>query len=244
MDHDQLIDLTRRALKLARDNTTDLAPQQHTVDARDYTSARAARPRQSLADGQSPTGRLCFGAFRSGRVLHQDGDGAVHPADPDIRRIGQSVRKCLPAPPVAGGDGVRQREAVHLPVPRVDVRQHRQAGRAAGPRRVPGRRRQIRRFDRTPRCRVRRIPLGGTGSRRHPGRCRRIWDRWPTNSTRGASDGGRRWARRCSTPRSTGNWRSIRLPRTITSPPCTGRRLPPSRAVTAPSSTPTAPITG
>jgi carnitine monooxygenase subunit len=38
MDHDQLIDLTRRALKLARDNATDLAPQQHTVDARDYTS--------------------------------------------------------------------------------------------------------------------------------------------------------------------------------------------------------------
>ena len=38
MDHDQLIDLTRRALKLARDKATDLAPQQHTVDARDYTS--------------------------------------------------------------------------------------------------------------------------------------------------------------------------------------------------------------
>jgi carnitine monooxygenase subunit len=38
MDHDQLIDLTRRALKLARDNTTDLAPEQHAVDAREYTS--------------------------------------------------------------------------------------------------------------------------------------------------------------------------------------------------------------
>jgi phenylpropionate dioxygenase-like ring-hydroxylating dioxygenase large terminal subunit len=38
MDHDQLIDLTRRALKLARDNSTDLAPQQYTVDAREYTS--------------------------------------------------------------------------------------------------------------------------------------------------------------------------------------------------------------
>ena len=38
MDHDQLIDLTRRALKLARDKTTDLAPRQHAVDARDYTS--------------------------------------------------------------------------------------------------------------------------------------------------------------------------------------------------------------
>jgi hypothetical protein len=38
MDHHQLIDLTRRALKLARDQTTDLAPAQHRVDARDYTS--------------------------------------------------------------------------------------------------------------------------------------------------------------------------------------------------------------
>ncbi|SPM35768.1 (2Fe-2S)-binding protein [Mycobacterium rhizamassiliense] len=38
MDHDQLVDLTRRALKLARDKTTDLAAGQHTVDARDYSS--------------------------------------------------------------------------------------------------------------------------------------------------------------------------------------------------------------
>ncbi|EUA75188.1 rieske domain protein [Mycobacterium xenopi 4042] len=33
MDRDQLIDLTRRALKLARDKTTDLAPTEQTVDA-------------------------------------------------------------------------------------------------------------------------------------------------------------------------------------------------------------------
>ncbi|MGH3970681.1 MAG: aromatic ring-hydroxylating dioxygenase subunit alpha, partial [Mycobacterium sp.] len=38
MDRDQLIDLTRRAVKLARDKTTDLAPAEHTIDARDYTS--------------------------------------------------------------------------------------------------------------------------------------------------------------------------------------------------------------
>jgi carnitine monooxygenase subunit len=37
MNHDQLVDLTRRALKLARDKATDMAAQQHTVDARDYT---------------------------------------------------------------------------------------------------------------------------------------------------------------------------------------------------------------
>ncbi len=38
MQHDQLIDLTRRALKLARDKTTDLAPAQHLIEAREYTS--------------------------------------------------------------------------------------------------------------------------------------------------------------------------------------------------------------
>jgi len=38
MVRDQLIDLTRRALKLARDSTTDLAPSQYTVAAVDYTS--------------------------------------------------------------------------------------------------------------------------------------------------------------------------------------------------------------
>jgi carnitine monooxygenase subunit len=38
MDREQLIDLTRRACKLARDNTTDLAPAPYRVDARDYTS--------------------------------------------------------------------------------------------------------------------------------------------------------------------------------------------------------------
>lgn len=39
MDRDQLIDLTRRALKLARDKTTDLAQAEFTVAAADYTSA-------------------------------------------------------------------------------------------------------------------------------------------------------------------------------------------------------------
>ena len=39
MERDQLIDLTRRACKLARDNTTDLAPAPHRVGASEYTSA-------------------------------------------------------------------------------------------------------------------------------------------------------------------------------------------------------------
>ncbi|OBI13207.1 (2Fe-2S)-binding protein [Mycobacterium sp. E2327] len=49
MERDQLVDLTRRALKLARDKTTDLAPSQHRVDARDYTSVeRHERDRAML----------------------------------------------------------------------------------------------------------------------------------------------------------------------------------------------------
>ena len=40
MDRDQLVDLTRRALKLARDKTTDLMPSECTVAAASYTSAQ------------------------------------------------------------------------------------------------------------------------------------------------------------------------------------------------------------
>ncbi|OBG24466.1 (2Fe-2S)-binding protein [Mycolicibacterium celeriflavum] len=39
MDRDLLIDLTRRAVKLARDNTTDLMPSQYTVSADSYISS-------------------------------------------------------------------------------------------------------------------------------------------------------------------------------------------------------------
>ena len=38
MERDQLIDLTRRAVKLARDKTTDLAPAEYRVQAGEYTS--------------------------------------------------------------------------------------------------------------------------------------------------------------------------------------------------------------
>ena len=47
MERDQLIDLTRRAVKLALDKTTDLAPAEHTVAASDYTSIE--RHRRDLA---------------------------------------------------------------------------------------------------------------------------------------------------------------------------------------------------
>lgn len=57
MDHDQLIDLTRRAVKLARDKTTDLAPGEHTVDAGDYTSTeRHERDKAMLMAGPQLVG--------------------------------------------------------------------------------------------------------------------------------------------------------------------------------------------
>ena len=43
MERDQLIDLTRRAVKLARDKTTDLARAEHTVHAGEYTSIERHR---------------------------------------------------------------------------------------------------------------------------------------------------------------------------------------------------------
>ena len=43
MERDQLIDLTRRAVKLARDRTTDLAPTEHAVQAGEYTSVERHR---------------------------------------------------------------------------------------------------------------------------------------------------------------------------------------------------------
>jgi carnitine monooxygenase subunit len=49
MEREQLIDLTRRALKLARDKTTDLAPSEYRLEADAYTSAeRLARDRAIL----------------------------------------------------------------------------------------------------------------------------------------------------------------------------------------------------
>lgn len=73
---------------------------------------------------------------------------------------------------------MRHRQPVQLPLPRVDLRQHRPAGRTAGPRGIPGRGAALRRPDRAAGHRVRRIPLGVTGSgsdagRGHPPRAAR-----------------------------------------------------------------------
>lgn len=48
MGREQLVDLTRRALKLARDKTTDLAPAEYRVAATDYTSIERHRRERAL----------------------------------------------------------------------------------------------------------------------------------------------------------------------------------------------------
>jgi carnitine monooxygenase subunit len=57
MDRDQLIDLTRRALKLAGDKTTEMAPSQYRVNATDYTAPeRLARDKAMLFDSPQLVG--------------------------------------------------------------------------------------------------------------------------------------------------------------------------------------------
>ena len=48
MEREQLIDLSRRACKLARDKTTDLAAAEHRVDAREYTSVERHRQDRAM----------------------------------------------------------------------------------------------------------------------------------------------------------------------------------------------------
>ncbi len=138
MERDQLIDLTRRAVKLARDKTTDLAPAEHAVQAGDYTSIeRHKRDVEMLMASPQLVGYVSE-LPEPGSVLHQNRDGPIGPADQQRRRDGQGVQQHLPAPAVASGHRLRHREAVHLPLPRMDLRQHRQTGRAAGTGRLPG----------------------------------------------------------------------------------------------------------
>jgi carnitine monooxygenase subunit len=88
VERDQLIDLTRRALKLARDKTTDLAPSQHIVAAQDYTSADrherdvemvAASPQLVGYTSELPTpGSYCTKTVLGRQVLMTRGtDGSV-----------------------------------------------------------------------------------------------------------------------------------------------------------------------
>ncbi|MEZ0364268.1 aromatic ring-hydroxylating dioxygenase subunit alpha [Mycobacterium sp. pUA109] len=106
MDRDQLVDLTRRALKLARDNTTDLAPAEHTVNADDYTSPgrheidRAmllASPQLVGYASELPTpGSYCTKTVMGRSILlTRTADGSVHAFDNVcLHRQSQVVTGC------------------------------------------------------------------------------------------------------------------------------------------------------
>src|SRR6478752_4664450 len=97
MDRDQLIDLTRRAVKLARDKTTDLTPSEHSVAADTHTSTQTPRTGHGDAVGQSAGRRLCLRTPPARHLLHQDGYGpfGVRP---------QRTWAAAPPPNVVRGD--------------------------------------------------------------------------------------------------------------------------------------------
>ena len=205
MDRDQLIDLTRRALKLARDNATDLAPRQHTVDAREYTSQdRHDRDRAMLlaspqlvgyvSELPDPASYCTKTVMGRSILLTRTSDGSVKAFD-NVCLHRQSQ--------VATGCGSAKRFTCPYHSWTYD-----NTGRLVS---VPGREGfpevnpKSDGLTRTPGRRVRRVPLGVAGSRHPPGRgsaprgaCRRA-------RRRGASGAGLRSAKRSSTPRSTGS---------------------------------------
>ena len=98
MDRDQLIDLTRRAVKLARDKTTDLTPSEHSVAADTYTSTQRlaqdtamllASPQLVGYASELPRpGTYCTKTVMGRSILLTRG------------AAGAGVRQRLPAPPV------------------------------------------------------------------------------------------------------------------------------------------------
>ncbi len=159
MDRDQLIDLTRRALKLARDKTTDLAASEYTVAAADYTSAeRHGRDRAMLLESPQLVGyaselpaprTYCTKTVMGRSVLMTRGsDGSVKAFD-----------KRVSASPVADRVGMRLRPAALLPLPRLDIRPRRQPRRRTRQGGISRIRFAFSAFDAPSGHRVRRVPV-------------------------------------------------------------------------------------
>jgi phenylpropionate dioxygenase-like ring-hydroxylating dioxygenase large terminal subunit len=106
MDRDQLIDLTHRALKLARDKTTDLTPTEYTVRADIYTSAErhaldtamlTASPQLAgYASELAGPGTYCTKTVMGRSILlTRVSDGSVHAFDNVcLHRQSQIVSDC------------------------------------------------------------------------------------------------------------------------------------------------------
>ena len=124
------------------------------------------------------------------------------------------VRQRLPAPPVTHRRRLRGRTPARMSVSLVDLRPQRQPRRRTRQGGLPRNTLGPCEADRVACRRMCRLPVDFAGpgrDARHPGVSRAAQ---PTNWSRGASAGGRRWVRRCSTARSTGSSRSTRSPRT------------------------------
>ena len=166
MDRDQLVDLARRALKLARDKTTDLAPAEYTVRADTYTSAeRHARDTAMLLASPQLVGYVSElpkpGSYCTKTVmgrsilLTRTSDGSVKAFD----------NVCLHRQSQIAEGAVRRADC--LSVPRMELRPRRQPGRRAGQGGVPRIISARRAIDRAPGDRVRGLPLGGPRPKRH-----------------------------------------------------------------------------
>ena len=168
MERDQLIDLTRRAVKLALDKTTDLAPAEHAVAASEYTSIeRHERDVAMLMTSPQLVGYVselpepgsyCTKSVMGRSVLlTRTADGSVK-AFNNVCLHRQSE--------VVTGCGTAKRFTCPYHAWTYD-----NTGRLVG---LPGREGfpgvQLRSDGLTelPACRIRRIPLGGTRSRGHP----------------------------------------------------------------------------
>ena len=122
MDRDLLIDLTRRAVKLARDKTTDLMPSECTVAADTYTSAeRHAQDTAMLLASPQLVGYVSElprpGTYCTKTVM---GRSILLTRAADGGRA--CVRQRLPAPPVAHRRRLRCRPSARVSVSLVDLR--------------------------------------------------------------------------------------------------------------------------
>jgi len=234
MDHDQLIDLTRRALKLARDKATDMAAAQHTVDARDYTCIERHHPRQSPAARQpqlvgyvselAAPGAYCTKTVMGRSILlTRTADGSVRAFD-NVCCTGKSQ--------LATGCGTAKRFTCPYHAWTYD-----NTGKLVG---LPGR-------EGFPEVTVKSDGLSELPAAEFAGflwvaldpeavlgPSQRIWDRWPRSWSRGGIGrlvpAGREGARR---PDQLEIGRRYLRRETTISPPCTGIPLPPSPAATA-----------
>src|SRR5882757_737938 len=232
MDPDQLIDLTRRAVKLARDKTTDLAPSEYSVAADTYTSTQRlaqdtamlmASPQLVGYASELPRpGTYCTKTVMGRSIL------LTRSAD-DALRAFDNV--CLHRQSrIADGCGAARRLACPYHAWTYDL-----DGNLMG---VPGK--EGFPETRSGPAKLTELPaaecagflwvsLDRNGALDIPAFLGPLADELES----WASGGGRRWARKCSTAPSTGSSRSTRSPRTIISRRCTRTRSRRSRAATA-----------